>query len=62
MEGKTSLKPQDTKNRESRLVFMEGELLEVIHFQRALRNRKFPEGLWVSFNEEGKRIGSFRKS
>lgn len=62
MEGKITLKPQDTKNKESRVIFMEGELLEVIHFQRALRDSKFPECPWVFFNEEGKRIGSFRKS
>jgi len=41
---------------------MEGELLEVIHFQRALRESKFQECPWVFFNEEGKRIGDFRKS
>jgi len=62
MEGKITLKPQDTKNKESRVIYMEGELLEVIHFQRALRESKFPECPWVFFNEEGERIGDFRKS
>ncbi len=41
---------------------MEGELLEVIHFQRVLRDRKFSECPWVFFNEKGEKIGSFRKS
>ncbi len=62
MEGKINLKAEDTKNKESRVIYMEGELLEVIHFQRALRESKFPECPWVFFNEEGERIGDFRKS
>ncbi len=37
-------------------------LLEVIHFQRALRDSKFPECPLVFFNKEGQRIGIFRKS
>ena len=43
MEGKINLKAADTKNKESRVIYMEGELLEVIHFQRALRE----EMVWV---------------
>jgi integrase len=39
---------------------MEGELLEVIHFQRALRDQKFPECPWVFFGETGERIRDFR--
>ncbi len=62
MDGKITLTPEDTKNKESRVIFMEGELLEVINFQRALRDSKFPECPWVFFNEEGERIGEFRKS
>jgi len=62
MEGKITLKPEDTKNKESRIIFMEGELLEVIHFQRALRDNKFPNCHWVFFSEEGQRIGEFRKT
>jgi integrase len=62
MEGKITLTPEDTKNKESRVIYMEGELLEVIHFQRALRDSKFPECPWVFFNEEGERIGDFRKA
>jgi integrase len=62
MEGKITLKAEDTKNKQARVIYMEGELLEVIHFQRALRDSKFPECSWVFFNQEGERIGSFRKS
>ena len=62
MEGKITLKAEDTKNKEPRVIYMEGELLEVIHFQRALRDQKFPDCLWVFFNEQGERIGEFRKS
>lgn len=60
MEGKISLRPEDTKNSESRAVFMEGELLEVIHFQRVLRDQKFPKCPWVFFGENGERIKDFR--
>ena len=62
MEGKITLTPEDTKNNEPRVIYLEGELLEVIHYQRALRDRKFPDCPWVFFNEEGERIGEFRKS
>jgi integrase len=62
MDGKISLKAQDTKNNEARLIYMEGELLEVIHFQRALRDQKFPKCPWVFFGETGERIKDFRGS
>lgn len=60
MEGKISLKPADTKNQEPRVIYLEGELLEVIHFQRALRDQKFPQCPWVFFGETGERIKDFR--
>jgi integrase len=62
MDGKISLKAQDTKNNEARVIYMEGELLEVIHFQRALREQKFPNCPWVFFGETGERIKDFRGS
>ncbi len=62
MEGKINLKPQDTKNNEARVIYMEGELLEVIHFQRAFRDQKFPKCPWVFFGETGERIRDFRGS
>jgi len=60
MEGKITLSPEDTKNKESRIIYLEGELLEVIHFQRALRDSKFPDCPWVFFGETGERILDFR--
>ncbi len=62
MQGKITLRAEDTKTKESRVLYLQGELLEVIHFQRALRDRKFPKCPWVFFDEAGKRIGEFRKS
>jgi integrase len=62
MDGKINLNPEDTKNKESRVIYMEGELLEVIHFQRAFRDSKFPNCPWVFFGETGERIRDFRGS
>lgn len=62
IEGKITLKPQDTKNKESRVIFMEGELLETLRFQKVLRDSKHPDCPFVFFNGEGERIGSFRKA
>jgi len=60
MEGKIILRPIDTKNKEARNIYMEGELLEVINFQRVLREQKFPRCPWVFFGETGERIKDFR--
>jgi integrase len=60
MEGKITLKAEDTKNSESRTIYMEGELLQVINFQRVLRDQKFPQCPWVFFADEGDRIKDFR--
>lgn len=60
IEGKITLSPQDTKNKEARVIFMEGELLEAIRFQRALRDSKYPTCPYVFFGESGKRIKDFR--
>ena len=43
MEGKINLKPEDTKNKEARVIYMEGELLEAINFQRVLRDPEIPK-------------------
>ena len=61
-EGKITLRAEDTKNSESRAIFMEEALLEVIHFQRVLRERKLPKCPWVFFGETGERIKDFRGS
>jgi integrase len=62
MEGKITLRAEDTKNSEPRAIYLEGELLEVIHFQRALRDQKFPDCPWVFFGDTGERIRDFRGS
>lgn len=62
MEGKISLRPEDTKNKESRVIYLQGELLETVNFQRALRDQKFPQCPWVFFGETGDRIRDFRKA
>jgi len=46
MQGKITLRSEDTKKQEPRVIYLEGELLEVIHFQRAFRGRKFPKCPW----------------
>jgi len=61
VEGKITLRPEDTKNGESRVVYMEGELLEAMRFQKTLRDRKYPECSWVFFNETGQPVRWFRK-
>jgi integrase len=60
MERKIPLGSEDTKNSEPRTIYLEGELLEVIHFQRALRDQRFPECPWVFFGETGEGINDFR--
>ncbi len=60
IEGKITLKAEDTKNGESRVIFMEGELLEAIRFQRALRDSKYPKCPWVFLGETGEKIRDFR--
>jgi integrase len=62
MDGKITLRSEDTKNRESRVIYLEGELLEVIHFQRALRDQRHPKCSWVFFGETGEKIRDFRGS
>lgn len=62
MDGKITLRSEDTKNKEPRVIYLEGELLEVIHFQRALRDLKFPSCPWVFFGDTGDRVKDFRGS
>jgi len=60
VEGKITLKPEDTKNNEARIIYMKGELLEVIQFQKTIRDVKYPKCEWVFFGETGARISDFR--
>lgn len=60
IEGKISLKPEDTKNSESRVIYLGGELLEMLRFQRALKDSKYPDCPWAFIGETGERIKDFR--
>lgn len=55
LEDKITLKPEDTKSRESRIIYLKGELLQTVRFQLSLRNRKFPKIPWVFFWGDGRR-------
>ncbi|CAG1066003.1 hypothetical protein BAC1_01600 [uncultured bacterium] len=62
IEGKITLAAGSTKNDEARVVYMEGELLEAIRFQKAIRDTNWPDTPWVLFDEHGRPIGRFDKS
>jgi integrase len=62
IEGKITLRSQDTKNKESRVIFMVGELLETMILQKSLKDDKFPRCPWVFFGESGEKIIDFRGS
>jgi integrase len=55
------LNPGETKNKDGRLLPLDGELLETIRMQRAIRDAKYPDCPWV-FHWRGKRIHDFRGS
>ena len=60
LENKIILKPENTKNKDPRIIYLQGELLQLIHYQYALRNQKFPNCKWVFFGKNGDRIKDFR--
>lgn len=62
VEGKITLTAQDTKSKEARTVYMEGELLEAIRFQKAFRDGKHPTCPYVFFGTTGRRINDFRRA
>lgn len=62
IENKITLNPENTKNKESRTIYMEGDLLETIHLQKAIRDLKCPRCPWVFFRESGERIRDFRSA
>lgn len=43
LEGRITLRPQDTKNSETKTIYMEGELLEAIRFQKVMRDSHYPK-------------------
>ncbi len=62
IEGKITLKAEDTKNGEVRVIYMKGELLEAVRFQKALRYSRYPKCPHVFFGETGERIRDFRSA
>lgn len=62
IENKISLKPQDTKNKKARIIYMEGELLEAIRFQKVLRDSNHPKCPWVFFGKTGERIKEYKEA
>jgi len=62
IEGKVTLKPQDTKNKEARVIYLEGELLALIRLQWAKSQSLKTNSPWVFVGEKGERIKNFRKS
>jgi len=60
VEGRITLTPADTKNNESRVIYMEGELLGAIKAQRVIMDSIYPKCDWVFFGEGGKQIGDYR--
>ncbi len=60
LEGRIILRGKDTKNQQARVIYLESELLEVIRFQRATRDQRYPNCPWVFFGETGGRIMDFR--
>lgn len=62
IEGNITLKAGSTKNDESRVIYLEGELLEAIRFQKAVHDAKWPDAPYVLFDTNGGPIGRFDKS
>lgn len=62
VEGKITLNAGSTKNDEARVVYMEGELLAAIRFQKALKDADWPDTPWVLFDDRGGPLGRFDKS
>jgi len=62
IENKITLNHKDTKNKEGRVIYMEGDLLETIHLQKAFRDLKHPRCPWVFFGESGEQIKDFRSA
>ena len=61
-KGKVNLKPENTKNKEARVVYLPGEVIGLIKLQLALKEARYPNCPLVFFGEKGERIKDFRGS
>jgi len=59
--GTVRLEPGTTKNKQPRMIFLSGELLDMMQRQREMRDLLYPACPWVFFHG-GRQIKSFRRS
>jgi integrase len=58
-DRKIMLQPEDTKNSESRIIYLDGELFEALMQQKKLRDNKYPNCPFVFFRD-GQQVKDFR--
>lgn len=59
--GAGRLEPGTTKNRQARMIYLAGELLDLLQRQREIRDRRYPACPWVFFRG-GKPIRAFGRA
>ena len=59
--GTVRLEPGTTKNKQARMIYLAGELLDLLERQREIRDQRYPDCPWV-FCREGRPIKSFRRA